>query len=54
MSTPTRLPTPALRVGLVEADAASRETLVAMIAAQPALAPILVATTRGDLIRLRP
>lgn len=54
MSTPTRLPTPALRVGLVEDDAASRETLVAMIAAQPDLAPILVATTRAQALAKLP
>ncbi|CAN7640896.1 response regulator transcription factor [Acidovorax sp. LjRoot74] len=54
MPTPAPSSPPTLRVGVVEDDAASRETLVAMIAAQPDLALALVATGRAEALALLP
>lgn len=55
MSTPALPLSPPLRVGVVEDDAPSRDTLVAMIGQQPdlALALALLATCRAEaLVRL--
>lgn len=54
MPTPTTSSPPALRIGVVEDDLASRETLVAMISAQPDLALALVATGRAEALALLP
>ena len=43
-------PPPPLRVGVVEDDAASRDTLVAMIGQQPDLALALLATSRAEAL----
>jgi len=54
---PDQLPAPwpaPLRVGVVEDDAASRETLVAMIGAQPDLGLALLATSRAEALALLP
>lgn len=45
---------PPLRVGVVEDDAASRDTLVAMIGQQPDLALALLATSRAEALELLP
>lgn len=54
MLTPAPVPLPTLRIGLVEDDAASRDTLVAMIGAQPDLALSMLATCRADALALLP
>ncbi|KAB2897012.1 MAG: response regulator transcription factor [Burkholderiaceae bacterium] len=50
---PAPWPAP-LRVGVVEDDAASRETFVAMIGAQPDLALAMVAASRAEALALLP
>ena len=47
-------PPPPLRVGVVEDDAASRDTLVAMIGTQPDLALALLATCRAEALARLP
>ena len=57
MTTPSSFPAPwpqCLRVGVVEDDAQSRESFVAMISAQTDLALVLVATNRQEALEQLP